>query len=122
MTASPYSAVLPKLQLAWDATSLGELMSCPRRYQLAILEGWRKPDNHHLEFGGYVARCKEIYRRARLAGRSLREAQCEALRYVLYVTWGEANELRPGPWSGSYQEQWRCTGAIPYRNKKGNRA
>lgn len=111
--ASPYSTSLPKLQIAWDATSLGQLMFCPRSYQLAIQEGWRKPENIHLEFGGHVARCKETFRRARLAGRSLREAQCDTLGYALGATWG---------WSGSYEEQWRCTGTEPYRNRKGNRA
>jgi hypothetical protein len=30
----------PQLQLLWDATSL-QAMVCPRKYQLAVLEGWR---------------------------------------------------------------------------------
>lgn len=40
------------VQTAWDSTSLGTLETCPRKYQLGILEGWvPSGDRVHLTFG-----------------------------------------------------------------------
>lgn len=51
MTDSPF---LPgtKIQYAWDSTSLGELKTCPRKYQYTIIDGWvPKGESIHLRFG-----------------------------------------------------------------------
>lgn len=117
MTADMFSAVVPRLQLAWDATSLGSLMACPRRYQYEILEGWRSGDNIDLQFGGFFAKACETFRHMRLSGLSHDQATLGAVKQTVLATWGP-----DGPWSGRYAEQWRCTGAEPYRNAKGNRA
>lgn len=115
---SPFSAYIPKLQTAWDATSLKSLMTCPRQYQYSILEGWRPAqDKVDLEFGGYFASSVERYKKARVAGKSKAEATAIAVRYVVEASWGE-----DGPWGGRYEEMWHCTGSEPFRNAKGNRA
>lgn len=118
MTSSPFSKHLPKLQIAWDATSLKSLMTCPRQYQYGIIEGWRpNGESVDLEFGRFFASSAETYKKARINGSDKHEATLAALRYVLGASWSET-----GPWGGSYQQLWRCTGSEPYRNAKGNRA
>ena len=50
-----FSKELPGFQVAWDATSLSMFQSCPRKYQLALIDGWRP--NHKsapLTFGGML--------------------------------------------------------------------
>ena len=116
MTESPFCHSLPTLQRAWDATSLSNLQFCPRYYQYTNLEGWRG-SNEHLEFGGFFASCVERYKKGRLNGLSKNNATLVALRYAIEATWHDN-----GPWSGSYQEAWRCTGTEPYKNEKGNKA
>lgn len=54
MTDQPSSPFLPgtKIQYAWDSTSLGLIKTCPRLYQLTLLEGWApKGESIHLRFG-----------------------------------------------------------------------
>lgn len=116
---SPFSIYNPKLQVAWDSTSLSALMKCPRQYQYGILEGWRSPEAKvDLEFGGYFASATERYKKARLQGSGKTEATCVAVRYVIEATYSEDT----GPWGGRYETMWRCTGSVPYRNARGNKA
>lgn len=115
---SLFTTKLPHLQRAWDATSLNALMFCPRYYQYSILKGWREPDNNNFEFGGYFASAVEIYKKERLNGKSKEQASVDSLRYAITTTWDPLQ----GPWSGQYDQAWRCTGSEPYRNRKGNRA
>lgn len=118
MTApSPWSSVNPKLQRAWDATSLKALMTCARYYQYSIIEGWRFPGNVDTDFGGFFASATETYKKVRLAGKSKQDATLAALRYTIEATYTDA-----GPWGGRYEERWRCTGTTPYRNARGNKA
>lgn len=130
---SPYSTVLPRLQVVWDSTSLRALMECPRKYQYAILRGLRPLEtNPHLAFGGFFASAVEAYKKSRLEGLDKQSATYAAVRYAIEATWnsypcpcpdGCNGCTRPeGPWGGRYQSQWRCTGTNPYRNAKGNRA
>lgn len=50
------------VQYAWDSTSLGLLKTCPRKYQLTILENWQpKRRSHHLDFGIYYHSAIEGY-------------------------------------------------------------
>lgn len=138
MTPSPYSATIPKLQIAWDSTSFKALMTCPRQYQYSILEGWRPAqDKVDLEFGGFFASACEVYKKGRLAGRDKTQATVDALRYVIAASW--IKNYEPGkcpcpngcngceipegkPWGGRYEEMWRCKGTTSYRNSRGNRA
>ena len=116
--AGMFSTVVPGLQLAWDATSFGALMFCPRYYQLSIIEGWRKPGTVDLEFGGFFASSVEMFKKFRHNGDSKDDALVKVLRWLL-----EATAYADGSfWSGSYDVRWRCTGSEPYRNPKGNRA
>lgn len=137
-TPSMFSSYIPKLQIAWDATSFKALMTCPRQYQYAILEGWRPiQDKIDLEFGGYFASSVERYKKARVEGRSKQEATLTAVRYAIEASWiqGPDNGTCPcpdgcngcertggGPWGGRYEEMWNCTGTTPFKNAKGNRA
>ena len=117
MTESLFTKTLPRLQRAWDATSLNALQFCPRYYQYTILDGWRTPGND-LEFGAYFASAVETYKKGRLNGETKEQATKSAIRYAVGATWDDAS----GPWSGTYDEAWRCCGTEPYRNAKGNRA
>lgn len=119
---SPFSIANPKLQRAWDATSLRALQTCPRYYQYSILEGWRQ-SGVDVEFGGYFASSVEVYKKARLAGLDKGMATLNAVRYAIEATWLENEGDQDGyPWGGHYEEQWRCTGTEPYKNAKGNKA
>lgn len=137
---SPYSQHNPKLQVAWDSTSLKALMTCPRFYQLAMLEGWRGT-SVHLDFGIMFASAVETYKKARLDGRDKTTATMLAIKRAMEDSWidsGERCELctegasctvcelsgePPGkPWGGDYENLWHCTGTVKYKNPKGNRA
>lgn len=115
-TPSMWSTAIPHLQIVWDATSYKYLLECPRKYQFAIVEGY-KGTGVHIEFGGYFASAVEAYKKARLHGKSKAQATYSALRSAIYGTWDHH-----GPWGGSYSTMWRCTGERPYRNSKGNKA
>ena len=68
-----FTKALPKLQRAWDATSLDSLLRCPRYYQYNILEGWRR-DNDTLNFGKWYHEALEAFDGTRLDGSSTEEA------------------------------------------------
>jgi hypothetical protein len=67
MTPAPRSGESPFiqgtcLQWAWDSTSLGALKTCPRKYQLSIVEGWRARDESvYLTFGILFHKAVEEY-------------------------------------------------------------
>lgn len=84
MTASEelYSKRIPRLQVAWDATSLASLMKCPRYYQYNILEGWRS-ERSPLIFGGLYHECLEVYDKALASGNSQRTSAITATKYAL---------------------------------------
>lgn len=115
---SPFSRTNHKLQIAWDATSLSVLMTCPRKYQYVILQNWRTPGNIDTDYGGFYASAVEVYKKRIAGGASGESAAADAIKYVLEATWPLGGE----PWGGSWDGQWRCTGTEPYRNKAGNRA
>lgn len=131
-TPSMWSTANPKLQIAWDATSLNALMSCPRRYQYSIIEGWTG-STVDLDFGILVHRGTETYWKRRLAGDDKEAATLEAIRVVMEesgthepVPTDDDDASLPAfkwkPWGGSYQNVWRCSGITKYKNKKGNAA
>jgi PD-(D/E)XK nuclease superfamily len=98
MTESPFSTVLPTLQLAWDSVSSGTFKECPRRYQLAHIEGWRaRAESVDLAFGIFLHEAREVYHVTRATGASHDEGVEAALGHTLRATWDE----RAGrPWLG----------------------
>lgn len=116
-----FSAHNPNVQLAWDSTSLGNLMFCAYKYKLCNLDGYsgRSID---LDFGIMFHKCREVYLRAILRGASKAEAQLKAVKRAVYdtVIWDDDDNWKP--WRGRYAEMWHCKGETKYRNEKGNRA
>jgi len=85
-TPSPFTDIY---QYAWDATSLGWLKDCPRKYQYAMLEGWRaKKQAVALKFGLHYHRSLELYDRHIVAGMSKQDALREVVRTALVETQG----------------------------------
>lgn len=103
-----FSQVLPSMQLQWDSTSLGELKTCPRKYQLSIIEGWQpKGDrNVHLEFGIWMHSGREKYYHERADGKDHEAALLTSLYYVLTSTW---NKILKRPWTSDDPNKNRAT-------------
>lgn len=113
-----FSSQLPVLQLSWDSVSLGALKECPRKYQLAIVQGWRARSTAvDLQFGILLHASRERYYHAKARGETHEQAQRETLGWLLEATW---NEELNRPWQGDqyknrftlarsfvwYTEQW----------------
>jgi len=120
-TPSAFSAHNPQLQVAWDSTSIGSFMFCPRRYEYEILNGY-VGSSTDLEFGIMFHKAVEVFTRARLSGSTRDAAQLLALRCALDISGRRTEEGAWVPWGGCYVDQWRCTGTEPYKNEKGNKA
>ncbi len=117
-----FSEKVPGLQLAWDATSLGALMKCPRYYQYSILEGFRG-SGVDLEFGILAHKGKETYEKERAKGATHEAAQLSALEEVFENSFVfDIHTDVWAPWGGAYVDRWHCTGTVPFKNAKGNRA
>lgn len=72
---SPFSSILPRLQVAWDSTSLGLLLECPRKYFYQMIMGFQpKGTSIHLSFGIAYHKAMEIYHHALAAGADFEEA------------------------------------------------
>jgi hypothetical protein len=106
------SAHDPLRQVAWDSSSLGAVMFCPRYYQYTILEGW-SGDQTDLQFGGFAATGFELYQKARLEGLNKDDALLRVVREMMRATQG---------WGGEWETMWHCEGLEKYKNKKGNPA
>ena len=66
-----FSSTLPALQVAWDSTSMGAFKTCPRKYYLSIVMGYRsRAQSFHLRFGTLYHRALEVYDHKRSAGLS----------------------------------------------------
>lgn len=77
---------IPALQLAWDSVSLRDFDTCPRLYQLHMVEGWvpkRKPVTLH--FGICYHKMLETYEREKIRGRDFNTS----LRSALAAAWKE---------------------------------
>jgi hypothetical protein len=92
-------------------------MKCPRYYEYIHIHGWSS-SKVDLEFGIFAAAAFETFQKARLRGASLDQATVVALRKVLEETW----DTETGPWGGSIETQWRCTGTEKFKNDKGHAA
>lgn len=75
-------------QFAWDSTSLGTFIACPRKYQYSMLEGWTAElRSVHLEFGGHYAKALERFHKLRARDISYEDSVREVLRQLLFDTW-----------------------------------
>ena len=75
-------------QYAWDSTSLGNYITCPRKYYYTNLQGWQSEiRSAHLVFGGYYASALEQYHKMRASGVGYEDAVREVLRTLLAQTW-----------------------------------
>lgn len=84
---SSFSEKIPGLQIAWDSTSLGLLKTCPRKYQLSLLDGWQtKGGALPLTFGIHYHKALEIYDKAKALGASHEEAVKDAVRTALTIS------------------------------------
>lgn len=83
------SPFLPEtaVQFAWDSTSLGYLKECPRKYQLTMIEGWRRKDESvHLEFGIQYHKALENFDIFRTHGLDHEEALLWVVHFLLNAT------------------------------------
>lgn len=93
----PYGGESPfvpgtKIQTVWDSTSLGMLKTCPRLYQLTMIEGWvPRGESLHLKFGILYHSSLERFDRLRAEGRDFESAVRGALRTLLESTWERAD-------------------------------
>ncbi len=82
-----FSREVPRLQIAWDSTSLGTLKACPRKYEYTMILGRQPRDTSpHLIFGGHYHKALEIYDHEKSKGASHEAAQREAVRYCFTGT------------------------------------
>lgn len=102
-----FSTLTPGLQLAWDSVSLGALKTCPRYYQLTIVEGWTpKRRSVHLDFGIWLHSARERYYHARAGGESHDDAVITAVDFTLRATW---NKKLNRPWPSDDSNKNRFT-------------
>lgn len=81
--APPPSPFLPgtNIQYAWDSTSIGYLKTCPRLYQLTMLEGWSsRGESIHLRFGIEVHLALQAYDMSRALGIEHEDAVFDVVR------------------------------------------
>lgn len=106
LTNSSFSPQFPQLQLGIDSTSLGAFKTCPRLYQLRILEGWAPapapgwPEQWSpsldLQFGIFLHEGRERYEDRRAEGQGHEEAEEDALAWLMARTWDSASGR---PWT-----------------------
>ena len=105
-------------QFAYDATSITAFETCPRYYQLSILEGWEPVNKSvHLIFGGIYAKALEQYfKYIAVDGMSEEESLRQVVRDTLVETWeherDESGERIPGtgtPWESLHNTKTRDT-------------
>lgn len=108
VTNESFSKTNPKLQIAWDSTSIGALSKCPRLYEYTIIEGYSSPygEKAHLEFGTFFHSATEEYERHKAAGKTHDQSLCEAIRRALTDTW---NFDLKRPWLSSEPTKTRFT-------------
>ena len=89
---SSFSREYPMLQIAWDATSLGKLKTCPRKYFYELVQGWQtRKESVHLTFGKALHAALEIYDKERAKENDHKTAQRKTLTAAL-------------EWCGGYDE------------------
>lgn len=90
-------------QWAWDSTSLGTFIECPRKYYYSIIQGWQPATKSvHLIFGGLYASALEHYHKHRANGLSYDDATREVVHEALVATW--EYEMEPASAEGEAPE------------------
>ena len=106
-TNNSISTQSPRFQFAWDSTSLGALKTCPRYYQLSVLEGWQpRQMSVHLIFGLHFHSALERYDHLVFGGMDKKQALREIVKYVLEITWDYAKNR---PWISDDPNKNRMT-------------
>lgn len=110
MTNNPFSPSIPMLQIAWDSTSLGLLKSCPRKYQLKMIENWSvKGERLHLDFGIYYHSALEEYDKAKALGADHEEGVHAAVRKALEISKDFIGTDNPKAWESKGNVKNRFT-------------
>lgn len=99
------------LQFAWDQTSLGLLMECPRKYQYTLLLGKQpRGKSHHLIFGGHYANAMQRFHQAIAGGQDYDTALDNVVAQALRDTWHHEDDEEPGyPWESGDTKKSRET-------------
>ena len=87
------------LQYAFDSTSLGLLMECPKKYYYTMIENWRyRESSVHLKFGGVFASALELYHKELARGSDHDQALDAAVALTEAETWNfpSENDLAQG--------------------------
>lgn len=83
-----------RVQFAWDSVSRDYILTCPRKYQLAIRQGWQpKHTALPLQFGLAFHELMEHFHKRRATGYSKLNALRQGVREALHL----GNELGPDP-------------------------
>ena len=102
-----FSQINPKLQLAWDSTSLGALKRCPRYYEYNIIEGYvSRLESIHLRFGTEYNNALATYHIALAQGKTYEDAVLLTVRYAMTQTW---DETLGRPWTSDLPMKTRET-------------
>ena len=90
-----FSSSVPGFQFVWDSVSSGHLKTCPRKYQLSIIEGWTfKTKPVKMAFGIAFHRCREVWFQLRVLHKV---PAPDALRRVVRLAGLLGDRLPPGP-------------------------
>ena len=104
---SSISKISPRFAFAWDSTSIGAFKTCPRLYQLSVLEGWQPREiSVHLTFGLHFHSALERYDHLRFGGMDYEQALREVVKYLLTITW---DEKKNRPWISDDPNKNRLT-------------
>ncbi len=80
-------------QVAWDATSIALLETCPRKYYWQLIQGLRSTHKSvHLIFGGLYASALEQFYKLRATGLTIEEALRQTVRTALESSWDQEND------------------------------
>lgn len=87
MSESPFCSSVPTLLRAWDNTAISMLKECPRKFEYAMIQGWRPVHKAPpLAFGSFLHEALELYDRLRADGKDHTSAQVETVREFLIRT------------------------------------
>lgn len=111
MSTSPFIEGT-SIQYAWDSTSLGLLKECPRKYQLTMIDGWRRKGSDlsvHLRFGLLFHSGLELYDKIQAShGLSHDDAVDYVLQFLLEQTWDRSEVCPEGaPWTPDHNAKTR---------------
>lgn len=101
---------IPELQISWDATSLKNLMFCPRKYFFEIVLGFKTDkESVHLIFGRYYHSALECYDAALAAGGTWEEAREAAVMRALNISYNwESQDKTKNRFNLWRTVQWYC--------------